>query len=120
MRKGWFLSTCDTCKRILKSLPAVHGMIWQDIKKEPITQGDLELMLSRSGSVEAIFSKKSRNYRARGLHERVLSDEEMGQLIIEDYTFLKRPIVILDDQIFAGNSPLEVSRLREEMHRLAN
>jgi arsenate reductase (glutaredoxin) len=120
MRKGWFLSTCDTCKRILNSLPTVQGMEWQDIKKEAITQGDLELMLTRSGSVEAIFSKKSRNYRARGLHERVLSDAEMRQLILEDYTFLKRPIAILDEHIFIGNSPSEVSRLQEAMHSLAH
>lgn len=76
----------------------------QDIKTEPITEAQLESMKKMEGSYEALFSKRAQLYRQRGLHEQKLTEADFKSLILEQYTFLKRPVMIVDDKIFVGNS----------------
>lgn len=61
-------------------------------------------MKEMSGSYESLFSKRAQLYRKRGLNEQSLSEEDFKNLILEHYTFLKRPVMIVDNQIFVGNS----------------
>jgi arsenate reductase-like glutaredoxin family protein len=103
MKRIYYLSTCDTCKRILSSWNT-EGIALQDIKTEPMTAADVDAMIERAGSAEALFSKRARKFKELGLKDQNLSEEQMRQLIIDEYTFLKRPVLILDDQIFVGNS----------------
>ena len=118
MRKGWFLSTCSTCQRIIKSLPNADKVEWQDIKTNPVSLEDLNRLVALAGGVEPLFSKKARNYRILGLHERVLNDREMEEWILKDYTFLKRPVVVIDGQCFVGNSPAVVAGLSTAMEKI--
>ncbi len=104
MKKIYHLSTCDTCKRILNELAPLDGMILQDIKTEEITAEQLKEMAAIAGSNEALFSKRARLYQARNLKEQELSEEDFASLILEHYTFLKRPVILIDGQIFIGNS----------------
>ncbi|MAZ97214.1 MAG: hypothetical protein CMP53_06815 [Flavobacteriales bacterium] len=104
MNRIFYLSTCDTCKRILNSWNT-DGMYLQDIKTEPITPAQLDDMINLAGSAEALFSKRARKYKELGLKNRTLSDTDIRQLILSEYTFLKRPVLLLNDQVFAGNSP---------------
>lgn len=112
MRKVYYLSTCDTCKRIMGSLN-LDDFEKQDIKTVPITNDQIEQMHALAGSYEALFSKVARKYRALGLNERQLSEAELKTYILEEYTFLKRPVFIVDDQIFIGNSKKTVAALDE-------
>ena len=112
MRKVYYLSTCDTCKRIMKSLN-LEGFEKQDIKTVPITNDQLEEMNSLSGSYESLFSRVARKYRANGLHERDLTEAELKGFILEEYTFLKRPVFIIDGQIFIGNSKKVVAQVSD-------
>ena len=112
MRKVYYLSTCDTCKRIMKSLN-LEGFEKQDIKTVPITNDQLEEMNSLSGSYESLFSKVARKYRANGLHERDLTEAELKGFILEEYTFRKRPVFIIDGQIFIGNSKKVVAQVSD-------
>ena len=104
MKRIFYLSTCDTCKRILNSWNT-EGIYLQDIKTEPITPAQLDNMITIAGSADALFSKRARKYKELGLKNRKLSDSEIRQLILSEYTFLKRPVLLLDGQIFIGNSP---------------
>lgn len=110
MRKVYTLSTCDTSKRILKPLNLKEFRI-KDIKKEQITQQELEAMHSRSGSYEALFSRRSRSYSAMGLKDKALTENEFKNLILKDYTFLKRPVIIDGERIFIGNQKKNVAEL---------
>ncbi|HEY9117716.1 MAG TPA: ArsC/Spx/MgsR family protein [Roseivirga sp.] len=112
MRKVYYLSTCDTCKRILNGLN-LEGFEKQDIKTQPITVEQVEQMRNLSGSYESLFSKIARKYRALGLNEKELAEEEMKNYILEEYTFLKRPVFIIDDQIFIGNSKKTVEEVNQ-------
>ena len=104
MIKLYHLSTCSTCKRIIKELNLPEETVFQDIKTEKITEEQLDEMKKMSGTYESLFSRKSRKYRSENLHERSLSEGDYRELILEEYTFLKRPVLICDDQIFVGNT----------------
>jgi arsenate reductase-like glutaredoxin family protein len=113
MKKIYYLSTCDTCQRILKELQPLDGFTLKDIKSESITTKQLEQMRELSGSYEALFSKRAKLYREKGLHEKKLTETDYKNLILEHYTFLKRPVVQVDSQIFIGNSKKVVATARE-------
>lgn len=116
MRKIYMLNTCDTCKRILKELQPLDGIVLQDIKTEAITKDQLEKMKSLAGSYEALFSKRARLYRQKGLHEKQLSETDFKDLILEHYTFLSRPVIIIDNEIFIGNSKKAVAAAKKTLH----
>ncbi|WP_339846375.1 ArsC/Spx/MgsR family protein [uncultured Dokdonia sp.] len=104
MKKIYHLSTCNTCQRIITEINPSDDVIMQDIKSEPMTLSQVEEMKEMEGSYEALFSKRAQLYRKRGLNEQTLSEDDYKNLILEHYTFLKRPVMIVNDAIFVGNS----------------
>jgi len=116
MKKIYHLSTCDTCKRILKELQPLANFELQDIKTNAITSSQIEEMHQLAGSYESLFSKRARLYKERNLKEQALSEEDYKALILEHYTFLKRPVIIVGDKIFIGNSKKEVASAKEAIH----
>ncbi len=110
MKKIYFLKTCDTCKRILNSINH-DGFILQDIKSEPITVKQLAEMQLLSGSYESLFSRRSKKYKAMDLNNKPLIEADIKQLIMEEYTFLKRPVIIFNELIFIGNSKNNIEAL---------
>lgn len=113
MKKIYYLSTCSTCSRIIKELGITHEQFeFQDIKSEPITESQLDQMKSMAGSYEGLFSRRSLKYRPMGLHEMDLSESDYKKYILEEYTFLKRPVIIVDDQIFVGNTKKVVEQAK--------
>ncbi|MGB5271134.1 arsenate reductase family protein [Eudoraea sp.] len=116
MKKIYYLSTCDTCKRILNELKPLGDMELQDIKSDPITPQQLKEMRSLSGSYEALFSKRARLFSERQLKDKQLEDKDYEALILEHYTFLKRPVILVNNQIFIGNSKKVVAAAKETIH----
>lgn len=109
MKKIYHLATCNTCQRIIKEINPGKDVVLQDIKTEAITVSQLEEMHTKSGSYEALFSKRAQLYRKRGLNEQSLTEEGFKNLILEHYTFLKRPVMIVDNEMFIGNSKKTVA-----------
>ena len=99
MKRIFYLSTSDTCKKILSSWNT-DGIELQDIKTQHMTTDQVDQMIALAGSAEALFSKRERKYKELGLKDQNLSDAQIRQFIIDEYTFLKRPVLVLDDQIF--------------------
>lgn len=105
MRKFYYLSTCSTCSRIIKTLDLENRQVeFQDIKSQPLTGEQLDELKALSGSYESLFSRRSMKFRPMGLHEKELSEKDYRELILKEYTFLKRPVLVLDQQIFVGNA----------------
>ncbi len=117
MRKVYYLKTCDTCKRIIKSLPNTNGMIFQDIKEEPITIKQLEEMYALSKSYEVLFSKRAKLYKERNLKDENLTENDYKNFILEHYTFLNRPVFIVENKIFIGNSTKNIEALILELSK---
>ncbi|MGJ8665203.1 MAG: arsenate reductase family protein [Patiriisocius sp.] len=116
MRKVYYLSTCDTCKRIMDELELPSAFIKQDIKTQGITETEVEEMVNLAGDYEALFSKRARLYKERNLKNEELLDEDYKNLILEHYTFLKRPVIIDNDKIFIGNSKKTVEAAKKAIH----
>lgn len=110
MKKIYYLKTCDTCKRILKEINH-EGFDLQEIKSTPVTAPQLEEMYAFTQSYEALFNKRARLYKEQGLKDKTLSEEDYKNFILSEYTFLKRPVAIVDDEIFVGNSKKVVASL---------
>ena len=116
MKKVFYLSTCDTCKRILKALDLPDDFKLQDIKTDSITADQLEEMKARSGTYESLFSKRARLYASMGLKDKNLTEADYKKYLLEHYTFLKRPVIILDEAIFIGNAKKTVEAANKAIH----
>ena len=100
----YYLASCDTCRKIIKSLPKEHDFKFHDIKQDPITVTELEKMRELSGSYEALFSKKAVLYKSMDLKNKSLTEDDYKKYILEHYTFLSRPVFRIKDKIYIGNT----------------
>jgi arsenate reductase (glutaredoxin) len=116
MKKIYYLSTCDTCAKILKDINAVkNGFQLQDIKTEKITTAQIDEMKKMAGSYEALFSRRALKYKEMGLKDKALTEKDYRKLILEEYTFLKRPVAIINNKIFVGNEKKTTDLLKETL-----
>jgi len=104
IKKVYHLSTCSTCKRIIKELELGSDFELQNVKEQAITKGELEQLAKFSGSYESLLNRRSVLYRERNLKEQNLSEADCKGLILEHYSFLKRPVIQVGDQYFIGNA----------------
>lgn len=111
MKKVYYLSTCSTCKRILKELDT-KKLEEVDVKKTHITAPDLEFAAEKLGGYEVLFNKRAMKYKSLGLSDKNLREADFKKLILDEYTFLKRPLFIIDNEVFAGNSKKIVAEVK--------
>lgn len=104
MKKIFYLKSCDTCKRILKQLPNLEQFELQEIKTTPITLEQLESLREKTTSYESLFNKRAQLYKSRGLKDQNLQENDYKALLLEHYTFLSRPVILIGESIFIGNS----------------
>lgn len=114
-KKVYFLQTCDTCRRILKEV-SLEDFEKQEIKANPITVDQLKQLYGYTKSYEALFNKRAKLYREMALKEQNLNEEDYRHYILNEYTFLKRPVFIVGDHVFIGNSKSELQRLKEALN----
>lgn len=115
MKKVYFLQTCDTCRRILKEVN-LDGFEKQEIKTQPITVAQLEEMRAMTDSYESLFNKRAKLYKEMDLKNQNVTEADYRQYILNEYTFLKRPVFIVEDQIFIGNSKKVVESLKATLN----
>ena len=111
MKKIYHLSTCDKCRGIIKRLNGLPDFVKQDIKTEPICEEDLDHLKILIGSYEALFSKRAQLYHEMKLKHDDLNENDYRKYLLRDYTFLKRPVIVMDDQIFVGNESHTIEAL---------
>ncbi len=115
MKKIYHLSTCDTNRRILKELNLSEDFIKQDIKVNPISEAELDELYQLSGTYEALINKRARMFSERKLKDKNLQESDFKKLLLEHYTFLKRPVLINGGQIFIGNSKKVVASAKNSL-----
>lgn len=108
MNKIYYLASCDTCRKIIKSLPKNADLVYHDIKQNPITESELEELHQLSGSYEALFSKKAQLYKSLDLKNKNLTELDYKKYLLEHYTFLSRPVFIINNKVFIGNGPKNI------------
>jgi arsenate reductase len=114
MKKIFYLGSCSTCARIIEELELKKkGFDFQDIKAEKITSKQLEDMKDKAGSYEALFSRVALKYKT--LEPKPSTEKEYKRLILEEYTFLKRPVILIGKNIFVGNSKANVTLAKKAL-----
>ena len=98
------LPNCTTCQKALRRLEyhRVPDVEKRNIKEEPLTREEIEKLAAMLGGVENLFSRRSVKYRELGLRDKELSETDMLDLMENEYTFLKRPIIVAGSRAVAG------------------
>jgi arsenate reductase len=114
MKKMYHLGNCTTCQAIIKATGInKKGFEMQDIKFEKITPAQIDEMKQMTGSYEALFSRRALKYKEWKLKDKQLTEKDYRKYILDEYTFLKRPVVIIDDKIFAGSEKKTVEAFKK-------
>lgn len=116
MKTLFYLESCSTCQRIMKNLVLPESVRLREIKSEPLTENELHALYERSGSYEALLSKRARLYQERELKNQSLDENDYKKLLLEHYTFLKRPVLVWGDQIAIGNSKKTEAQAYQLIH----
>jgi len=88
----------------------------QEIKANPLTENQLMELRELTNSYESLFSKRAMKYKSLGLSEMNLTEDDYKKYLLMDYTFLKRPVAIIDNEIFIGNSKKNVEALKARIN----
>ena len=113
MKVFFYLKTCDTCKRIINDLNLGSDIELVDIKVNPLNKQQLKTIRSFSESFEDLFNKRAQLYKQRNLNTKILSESDYEKLILEHYTFLKRPVLLYDNKLFVGNSKNTIEQIKK-------
>ena len=97
-------------------IPGIEEFQKIDIKVSNIGSEDLDLAAKNAGGYEKVFSKRARKFRSEGWHEKSLKDADFRRLILQEYTFLKRPVFFVDDKVYIGNSKKVVESLINDLN----
>jgi arsenate reductase len=116
MKKIYHLGNCTTCQAIIKeTLIAQKGFDMQDIKVEKITTAQLAEMKAIAGSCESLFSRRAIKYKELKLKDKRLDEKDYQKFILDEYTFLKRPVVLINNKIFVGSEKKTIEALKKEL-----
>lgn len=116
-KKIYYLETCNTCQRIMKELGVDNSWEQREIKSKSISKKEVDQLKKMSGSYERLFSRRAMKYRQWGLHEKDLGEKDYRDLITQEYTFLNRPVIILDDTIYIGSGKKAIAAAKEALGR---
>ena len=75
----------------------------------------MDFAAKKLGSYEALFSRRAIKFRSEGWNEKILTEKEYRKLILAEYTFLKRPVMINEEEVFAGNAKITVQAAKKSL-----
>jgi len=113
MIEAYVYSSCTSCRKTLEELQASGAEFRsRDYFKDRFSCDELKAMLDRTGMVPSmVLSTRSRAYRERELDAENISDDDLLDLMVEEPTLLRRPIVIKLDQVVIGYNPRLLAEL---------
>jgi len=110
----YHLAKCTTCQTIIKETKIdKKGCGLQSSSKEKKTPAQLDEKTGLAGSYEALFSRRAIMYKELGLKDKQLGEKDYRNYILEQDTFLKRPVTIINNKIFIGSEKKSVEALKE-------
>lgn len=104
--KLYLLSNCDTCRRAVKWLKA-RAISFEEraIRETPPAPAELRAVLTaRGGDMRRLFNTSGRDYRDRGLGEKLssMSEPEAIALLARNGNLVKRPLLVGDGVALNG------------------
>ena len=70
-------------------------------------------MYLKTNSYEALFSRRSTQIKTREIDVKSLEENDFKELILDHYSFLKRPVFLTDEEIFVGNDKKNIENLEQ-------
>lgn len=117
MNTVYYLNSCNTCIKIIKELNLDDSFKLREIKNNPINSLELNYLYNKTESYEALFNKRAVLFREKKKIQNHFNEQDYQKLILEHYTFLKRPILIIKNKIFIGNSKLVISEANKFLNK---
>lgn len=108
----YWLPHCSTCQKAKAFLEAqgVSFTVVHDLKASPLSDVQVKRLADAVGGPEALFSKRAMKFRQWGLHEKILNSEELLAYMVQEYTFIKRPVTLFSNgDAFAGFAPKQMA-----------
>ncbi len=78
------------------------GPEFRDIKKDPLSRKEVEILAKAVGGAETLFSRRALKYRTLGLDRKELSERDLLRYMAEEYTFIRRPVVVAGKKTAVG------------------
>jgi arsenate reductase (glutaredoxin) len=102
----FWLPNCDTCKKAAAFLQRNNVVVtrFHNLKAEKLSRTEIEKLAEMVGGVENLFSRRAIKYRELRLNKREVLPTEMFDLIESDYTFVKRPVLVIGNRAISGFS----------------
>ena len=72
-----------------------------NVKKEPLTIDELADLEFKVG-IDVLVNKRGTTYRTLGLKDKELSTEEMLEVLEQNQSMIKRPILVNEDAVLVG------------------
>jgi arsenate reductase (glutaredoxin) len=116
MNKIYHLANCQTCQKIIATLNNGEGCTLQNIKVTNISAQELDALAVKIGSYEALFSRKAMKYRSLGLNQLTLTEQDYRKWMLEEYTFLKRPFIVVGEEAFIGNAQKTIDAAKKAIN----
>lgn len=114
MNVFYYLSSCDTCKRIQKTLDLPNSITTVDIKKHPLNAEQLEELYNITQSYESLLNKRAQ--KLKEIDKTSLTEKKIKELLLTHYTFLKRPVLLYQKQLFVGNTKSVIEAAKTALH----
>jgi arsenate reductase len=115
MKRVFYLESCSSCRRIIRDVNPTDDFVLQNLKNNPIDELQVDFLASITGSYESLFNKQARKYREMELFRKELSETDYKNLLLQEYTFLKRPIFVLDSSVFVCKNKDAINNLKSRI-----
>ncbi len=106
---------CSTCRKAKKYLDDHHcNYELKDLTIDTPSEKELKKYINTSGKdTKKFFNTSGLSYRKNNLKDKIafLSDDEMIKLLASDGMLIKRPILIVENDVYVGFSEKEWSEL---------
>ncbi|MAV07679.1 MAG: hypothetical protein CMQ88_00550 [Gammaproteobacteria bacterium] len=111
-----YLSSCSTCIRIIKELNIENASFLQDVKHHKATADQLAFLYAHTQSYEALINKRGRVYAQLKKEGTNFTETIYKDLLEQEYSCLKRPILIWNKEVFLGNNKAIVAQMKNALH----
>lgn len=72
-----------------------------DLKEEPFTRSELKELEFKVG-LDVLVNKRGRTWRDLGLADKDLSDKELFDVLLNNQTMIKRPVLLKEESVLVG------------------
>lgn len=96
------IPNCDKIRKTKKWMEA-KGVDFEfiNVKKEPLTLAELQDLEFKVGA-DVLVNNRGTTYRRLGLKDKNLTNEELVNVLLENQSLIKRPVLVYENSVLVG------------------